>query len=591
MTSGSRPSERLGFRLAFLLAVALLPLGIISALQAQALLDESRARSEAALLGATRLASSAEVSAIQKAQGAAEALAEIAPHMMNDTDLCMGMLSELVEKSQAYTFAAFFDENGHASCNSEGAPIDFGATEAVREAFANPVPAVAINRNAPISKTSVLLARHPVVDQDGNLVAFATVSVPHETLKPERFEDSEELPLMLVTFNASGDVVTASNGLDNVNALLPKDRALAAFVGTEAVAFTAYANDGRERTFSVVPLVPGTLYALGSWPVDALPGAWSLSALPPVAVPALMWLVSLGVALIAAERLVTRHIKSLTRAITSFARGNRFTGPLRFSDAPIEIRAAGDAFETMTDAILRDEAELENALHQKEVLLREVHHRVKNNLQLIASIMNMQGRRAHTPEAKVIVRRLQERVMSLATIHRGLYQTSGLADVRADELLQDILRQIVNLAEGPGHRFDVKSDLAPLRLTPDQAVPLALLVTEALTNAMKYSGGPKGRGKLSLTLTALEGGEAEVSIANSTPPEGVPPPADGEASGLGSHLVRAFVGQLEGTEERVAGAEEYRLTVRFPVRPLAGAEARAAGSGEDEPVEADPAAD
>ncbi len=591
MTPDARPSERLGFRLAFLLAIALLPLGVISALQAQALLNESRARSEAALLGATRLASSAEVSAIQKAQGAAEALAEIAPDMMRDEDLCMRMLSDFVDKSNAYSFAAVFDDTGHASCTSVGAPLDFGASESVRDAFSKPVPAVSINRNAPISKTSVLLARHPITDKDGLLLGFASVSVPHATLKPERFADSEELPLMLLTFNASGDILTASNGLDNVTPMLPKDRSLAAFVGTDAVAFTAYANDGNERTFSVVPLVPGTLYALGSWPVDALPGAWSLSALPPVAVPALMWLVSLGVALIAAERLVTRHIKSLTRAITSFARGDRSTGPLRFSDAPVEIRAAGDAFESMTESILRDEAELENALHQKEVLLREVHHRVKNNLQLIASIMNMQARRAHTPEAKVIVRRLQERVMSLATIHRGLYQTSGLADVRADELLQDILRQIVNLAEGPGNRFDVKSDLAPLRLTPDQAVPLALLVTEALTNAMKYSGGRGGRGRLALTLSALDDGEAEVVIANSMPPGGVSAPADGEASGLGTHLVRAFVGQLEGTEERQVDAEEYRLTVRFPVSPLAGAEARAAGSGAGEPVAPEPLAE
>lgn len=576
MTPPSRSSERLGFRLAFLLAVALLPLGVISALQAQALLDETRARSEAAILGATRLAASEEVRAIQRAQGAAEALAEVVPYVLDDPDLCMRVFVELIEKSDVYSFAAFYDGTGHASCTSLGRPLDFGVSETLREAIKDPMPVVSINRDAQFSKTSVLFARHPVFTDGGTLLGFASISVPHASLMPESVKGGDALPLMLLTFNGAGDVITSSVGLDGYERLLPKDRALAAFAGGSALAFTALANDGREHSFSVVPLVPDTLYALGSWPVDALPGAWSLSALPPVAVPALMWLVSLGVALIAAERLVTRHIKALTRAITGFARGDRLTGPLGFADAPVEIRAAGDAFDTMTASILRDEAELENALHQKEVLLREVHHRVKNNLQLIASIMNMQARRAHTPEAKILVRRLQDRVMSLATIHRGLYQTSGLADVRADELLQDILRQIVNLAEGPGHRFDVTSDLAPLRLTPDQAVPLALLVTEALTNAMKYARGANGRGRLEVTLTERDDGVAELVVANSIVPDGPAPTetAEGESTGLGTHLVKAFVAQLDGREERVVTDTEYRLSVQFAIRPLAGAEDR-----------------
>ena len=206
------------------------------------------------------------------------------------------------------------------------------------------------------------------------------------------------------------------------------------------------------RAFSVVPLIPGELYALGSLPPDALPPPISLTALPPSTVPLLMWLVSLAVALVAAERLVARHIRKLKIAFTSFASGNRAMTQLNLADAPDEIRKAGIAFRVMTEAILRDEAELEDMIHQKEVLLREVHHRVKNNLQLIASIMNLQARRARSPEAKVIVQGLQERVMSLATIHKGLYMTTGVADVQADELLEDILRQIVSIAARPDRR-------------------------------------------------------------------------------------------------------------------------------------------
>ena len=571
MMLASRPSQRLGFRLAFLLAVALLPLGVISALQANALLHEARARSEAALLGATRLAASEELRTIERSRGAVQALAQVIPDIFDKPDLCMKTMAAIVESSNSFSFASFFDLAGRHVCNSTGQVLDNGLSEAMKAAIANPVASVSINRNASVSRTSVLIARHPVFGTDGALLGFAVVSVPHSTLELEEVTDGDELPLMLLTFNQEGDVITSSVGFERYQSRLPKDRALAAFVSDEALTFTAVSNSGTRQTFSVVPLVPDTLYALGSWPLDALPSSFSLNALPPFAVPAMMWLVSLAVAIVATERLVTQHIKKLTRAITTFARGNRIVGELDFAEAPEEIRAAGDAFQSMTGIILRDEAELENMVHQREVLLREVHHRVKNNLQLIASIMNMQARRAHTPEAKAIVRRLQDRIMSLATIHRGLYQTSGLADVRADELLQDILRQIVNMASGPGNRFDISTDLASLRLTPDQAVPLALLVTEALTNAMKYSGGKNGRASLRIELTMLGDTEAKLVVANSTNTAGNGTDRgtlDGEPTGLGTQLVAAFVQQLDGSESRTVSEDEYRLEVRFPVAPL-----------------------
>ena len=153
-----------------------------------------------------------------------------------------------------------------------------------------------------------------------------------------------------------------------------------------------------------------------------------------------------------------------------------------------------------------------------------MHHRVKNNLQLIASILNLQMRQAVTPEARTLMKGVQDRVMSLATIHRGLYQTSGLTDIMASELLSDLARQVVGLGTGGGRSVTLESNLDPVRLTPDQAVPLALLTTEALTNALKYAGAPAGGGaawlRLGLRHDAVAGtatlvtGEAEAVEAD-----------------------------------------------------------------------------
>lgn len=577
MNSPSRLTQRLGFRLAFLLAVSLLPLGVISTLQARALMKEARARSEVALLGATRAAAAQEVGAIQRAQGAAEALSFVVGGIAGDPAVCSAMMQRLVQQSGLFSFAGYWTVDGFMQCSSAGEPHAVTLTTSAREAIANPVPTIRVASEGQFSKTSVLFARHPVFDGDGRLIGFTVVSVPHSALLPEALDDEATTPILLVTFNRDGTVITSSAGMESSTGALPANIDLADLVGREAISFSGPSQDGDERAFSVVPLLADELYALGSWPSRSLPSPISLTALPPSTVPLLMWLMSLAVALVATERLVARHIRKLKIALTSFASGNRAVTQLKLADAPDEIRKAGIAFEIMTDAILRDEAELEDMIHQKEVLLREVHHRVKNNLQLIASIMNMQARRARSPEAKVIVQRLQDRVMSLATIHKGLYQTTGIADVQADELLDDIVRQIVNIGSGPHRRFDVTTDLEPIRTTPDQAVPLALLVTEAITNAMKYGANESGgRIALRVALRKIEPLTAELVVTNAISAGAASDYDPAEGTGLGTQLLDAFAMQLGGVIAREETDREFRLSVRFPVKPLAGGEARSA---------------
>lgn len=578
MSAPRRWTERLGARLAVLLAIALVPLGLIAGLQSQALIKEARARSEAALLGATRSASASELRAIQRAQGSAEALSYAAPRLVGDLDACIAMMGEVVEKSEVFSFAGFYDTNGDMECSSTGQPFSFGRTPALEQSIRDKKPVVRINQDAPLSGTSVLFAQHPAFDSGGELIGFTSVSVPHSAIKNEPALGGQLSPLMVVAFNSSGDLVTSSMDMNASTARLPRDRALSTFVGGGPVTFTGVSNEGDERAFSVIPLVPDTLYALGTWPLEQLPGSIRWTSLPAWVVPALMWIVSLGVALVAAERLVTRHIKALTRSIVSFASGNRLAPELRLDGAPSEIDDAAEAFDRMRQSILRDEAELEYTVHQKEVLLREVHHRVKNNLQLIASIMNMQARRARSREARHLLRRLQERVMSLATIHQELYQTTGIADVRVDELLSGIVDQIVKMAAGPERSFELDTNFDPIRLTPDQAVPLGLLATEALANSMKYAGGASGRkARLAVSLRGLSDNEVELVIENSIG-------ASGESnvsvlkngSGLGTQLVEAFVRQLGGIETRTKDDGRFRLAVRFPVQRLQVGEARAA---------------
>ncbi len=571
--------QRLGFRLAALLAVALLPLGLISFLQADAWLQSAREQRAAVLMGETLRVAAPTTGLIREAQGTASALARTVRPLLADEAACDAAMSHLASLSPQYSVVAYVASTGLMTCAANGAAYDYSGNPQFEAIVAAERPAILVNPRGPVSGSSVVLVVHPVIaEQGGGYSGYIILAMPHAALGEHERQSPQAAATTLerpdfVTLNEAGMILTSSLGLDRAGEILPEGRPLEGVAPGETNSFTARTAAGQERFYAMVPVIEGQLFALGSVPVREAVSLGPVSIVTPFLLSALMWAGSLVVAWFAAEQLVTRYIRRLGRAIRAFASGSRVVGDLDMEGAPDEIREVGQAFLRMTDTILHDEAELEDTVHQREVLLREVHHRVKNNLQLIASIMNMQMRRAKSPETKALMRGLQERVMSLATVHKELYQTTGLTDVRADELLGDLVRQIVGMASTPGRTFRIETDFAPIPLAPDQAVPLSLLLTEGVTNAIKYAvpdaGEPSPR--LSLRFAALPDKRAELTISNTAPVE---PAAPAEGTGLGSQLVNAFASQLGG--EVKAGVQDGRYVMRleFALSSLEGAEER-----------------
>lgn len=217
----------------------------------------------------------------------------------------------------------------------------------------------------------------------------------------------------------------------------------------------------------------------------------------------------------------------------------------------------------MARILTQAEARREQDLHDKEVLLREVHHRVKNNLQMIASMMNMQSRAVTTPEAKRVLPGLQRRVQGLAAIHRTLYTTPDMTMVEVASLADELVREVTSLAGSGTSAVKIVRDLQPMHLYPDQAAPLSMVLSEMLTNAVKYVGVPaQGPAEIQIRLAQAEGGEISLSVEN-TKGAAVTPMDPGDSTGIGSRLMRAFVVQLEGQQEVIEDSDRYRITVRF----------------------------
>lgn len=573
--------DRLGLRLAFVLSMALLPVGLLAVLQARSLMNEARARSEAALVGETLRAVSPELRLIRQGQGASEVLAAIARRFLlaGRTD-CDGAMQEAQDASAAYDYVAFVRPDGTIVCSSDGgrvAPVDISGIAKLP----NPPAAAIISTHSDTPDTSAgLAAVHPVTGPRGEPAGYVLTNVPHSRLIEERRLVSQTNNFALILFDSGGRILSASRNDGDPTELLPADRALVSLASADLTTFTGPDTSGTVRAFSVIKLVDPSLFALGSWP--AADGTLAVFRnLPSVVFPLLMWAACLLAAWLAAEHMVTTYVRRLRTAIMGFAGGTRRVVSLNMKGAPMEIREVADAFEQMTDTILHDEAELENSLHQKEVLLREVHHRVKNNLQLIASILNMQMRKTQSSEARGLMKNLQDRVMSLATIHKGLYQTSGQADIRVNELFPEIVHQINHMASGPGRRFNVVTSFDDLHLTPDQAVPLALLLTEALTNAMKYAASEDHTAALTVTLRRLDERDVALTIENSFRGTTMNAASD-DSGGLGSQLIAAFARQLGGTLDRSTENGTYRLRVTFPLHELSAAEAGRSGATYDD---------
>ncbi|GGH55441.1 histidine kinase [Frigidibacter albus] len=559
-------TERLGFRLAFLLSVALLPLGTIALVQTWRMAEDAERAAESALLQRTSNAAAGERAMIESALGASEALSQALLEAVGDNAACSKLLGDYVGRSPIYAFAGFIPTNGQMTCSSRAEARDMTQSPTYKAFLAAPRAMVTANATGEVSREPVLIVSQPV-SKDGVLLGMLALSVKHSTLELLRSRRGRDRDVNIVMFNHVGEPLFVENHLlAEVPKVLPMGREASTLVDSDEVIFRSRDGEGRTRVFAVLDLVPNLVHVVGSWPPEQAQLGRDLIAPSTLLFPLTMWITSLLVAYAAVDRLVIRHVRELRGQMRRFALGRRDTPPDILKDAPAEIADVSQTFHNLARILIRDEAELEASLQEKTVLLKEIHHRVKNNLQLIASIMNMQIRQVNEPGARRVLKSVQDRVASLATIHRNLYQAETLSAVQADQLLGDIVSQMTMMSVAPGSNLDIRTDFAPVTLYPDQAVPVSLLATEALTNAVKYASAPEGGGQRWIRLTLHDGkdGTATLAIVNSQGSK-VPERAEGDAPGIGTKLINAFAGQLDSMVEIVSADGEYRLSVRFEI--------------------------
>lgn len=277
-------------------------------------------------------------------------------------------------------------------------------------------------------------------------------------------------------------------------------------------------------------------------------------------------LLALGMGAVAfgAHLAVVAPIDRLARAIAGWRPGDRFSGA-EMHRPPREVRAVADAFGRAVALLEEREREVRIAGQQQDLLMKEIHHRVKNNLQIVASLLNLQGNRIRHPDAQREFQAARDRVRALATLHRHLYSQGDLHTLNMRSFLQELCEQLIAAVGSPGGgRVDLSVEASEMRISSDQAVPMALIVTEAVTNAAKYAF-PRGRSghiRVELHETA-DGMLLRVSDDGIGFTDAPAETETGVRDGLGITLIRGFARQL-GAELTVHrdGGTSYQVLLR-----------------------------
>lgn len=196
----------------------------------------------------------------------------------------------------------------------------------------------------------------------------------------------------------------------------------------------------------------------------------------------------------------------------------------------------------MTDSWEQEEA-LRRALEDKNTLLKELYHRVKNNLQLIISLFNLQVRSVSEEQARLALLDAASRVRAMALVHERLYQSGTLSSIRLDGYVRELCEQVAGAASAQQRGIAVDVEAEPLEVGLDVAVPLGLLLNELVTNSFKHAFPGDRRGRVLVTLVRADGDTVRLSVGDDG--VGLPPGMDRTSRrSLGLKLVSALTEQL-----------------------------------------------
>ena len=345
----------------------------------------------------------------------------------------------------------------------------------------------------------------------------------------------EEIRTAALTVGSDARAVTLSDGKNAISVIEPD------------------ANGMDPLTYLSLPIANGSVATRIGFPVSRLTTLDRVVLLLPV----LMWVFAALLSWLLVSRLLIRPLKRLKQAVTNYQPGE---GPLdlpRRLGPATEIQGLRDAFGRAVARVEDSERDMADALDGQRRLVREVHHRVKNNLQVVASLLNIHGRSAETVDARAAYAGIGRRVGALSIVHRNHFaemeENRGIA---LRPLLSELAAELRAGAPEPARRLAVDLELETVNTTQDVAVAVSFLVTEIVEFAMLNR--PEDSVEISLRRTSAL--TARLTLSS---PVLVPDETEEREKAQFERIVAGLAKQLRSTLDRKLG----RYSVDLPVFP------------------------
>lgn len=470
---------------------------------------------------------------------------------------CALILANAIDAFKYVSNMSRLDAQGRILCSARPIPIDKNDRSGQdwwKELQARQAFIISKQHRSALSGRPVLTAAIPLLTADGApdgaLALGISIDFLGELMRDRRLPDGALAALIDKEWG-----VVASSDDDLAGALFaptPEDE--------DDRLKRARDDQGRIWLIALAPVGAGELQ-LAFAEREAVLFAWSyVDVAATIVLPLVMAAVAFVVIWYAANRYVLRWIWYLERVARAYGKGHFALKPAAAaSDAPPEIRTLARAMGEMAENIRQRDASLRHALDQRTLMLREIHHRVKNNLQIVGSLLQIEARGVTEPAAREALRITQTRINAIALAHRALEEVDAQTFVNVQHLLTDLGQLLSDAFSAPHYAENVDVVAPPLLVETDIAVPLALLLVEQIS-AITRDAVNADQTVLGLSIHAVQEDTMLRLVIGFDDPSGHG--VDRKMSAFGE----AYLKQLRGSHSVRSDGQRAHLDFRFPYR-------------------------
>ncbi len=541
--------------LMWVVLAALIPLTAVASWQAYLAVDDSRE-----LVAARLRANAWSIAENQRAPFiiAQNSLTIIAdqPDLRSIGPRCGTILKDAIRSATGTINLVRTDANGKARCSVLPFIQGQDLSENVwwKERRARSALYLSPPEMGTISGQPIMIMVYPLLSNDGKFDGAVTAGLSIEKLRRSLQRTRKDNQGQIFVTDYTGRPVVATGGTD-----IPK---FAKVSEAQWHPHFVEAKDGTRWTFVSAPLFRNDLHVVYAEPSNLTTKAAVARMWPSLLLPLLALALTSIAIWIATQKLIVRWLDRLRQLTARFARGDFRSELDDYKAAPSELAEFATDLHNMARDINAQERELRDALAAKTALTKEVNHRVKNNLQIVNSLLTLQADRIVDVSARLALDQAKSRIAALGLIHRLLYEEDTgeeQGQVNMRRLLSGLCGQLRNsYRDRPEIELDCEA--ANIAISADQAVPVTLFTVEAVTNAFQHAFLDGVRGRIDVDFSYADM-SAEMRVAD----DGRGFIQEAMVGQMGIDLINAFADQVGGTIEISSPPTGTVLILRFPV--------------------------